>query len=109
MRSQINDEVWVAENEGEIVAAHNLRPVTGGQWLAGLFVAPAVRRRGVATALLAHSLAERPEAIWLFCHPELRSFYVQLGFADCNQLPTELAERLARYQRSKSLLSMRAH
>lgn len=109
MRSQAGDELWVTESASEIVAALSLRPVAGGQWLTGLFVAPALRRQGVAAALLGHSLALHPEPVWLFCHPELRSFYQRLGFEDCQSLPTELAVRLIRYQRNKSLVSLRIH
>ncbi|MDH2197744.1 Acetyltransferase (GNAT) family protein [Pseudomonas oleovorans subsp. oleovorans] len=109
MRSQAGDELWVAENASEIVATLSLRPVAGGEWLTGLFVAPALRRQGVAAALLSHSLALHPEPVWLFCHPELRSFYQRLGFEDCQGLPTELAVRLTRYQRNKSLASLRIH
>ena len=46
MRSQAGDELWVTESASEIVAALSLRPVAGGQWLTGLFVAPALRRIG---------------------------------------------------------------
>lgn len=109
MRSQAGDELWVAENASEIVATLSLRPVAGGQWLTGLFVAPALRRQGVAAALLSHSLALHPEPVWLFCHPELHTFYQRLGFEDCPSLPTELAVRLTRYQRNKSLVSLRIH
>jgi GNAT superfamily N-acetyltransferase len=109
MRSQAGDELWVTESASEIVAALSLRPVAGGQWLTGLFVAPTLRRQGVAAALLGHSLALHPEPVWLFCHPELRSFYQRLGFEDCQSLPTELAVRLIRYQRNKSLVSLRIH
>ncbi len=109
MRSQAGDQIWVAEHAGDIVAALSMRAVTGGQWLTGLFVAPALRRQGVAAALLDHVLAEHPEAVWLFCHPDLQGFYQWRGFAPGQPLPAELAERLARYQRSKSLVSLRAH
>lgn len=109
MRSQAGDELWVAENASEIVATMSLRPVAGGQWLTGLFVAPALRRQGVAAALLSHSLALHSEPVWLFCHPELRTFYQRLGFESCQSLPTELAQRLARYQRGKSLIALRIH
>ncbi|AXO61019.1 N-acetyltransferase [Pseudomonas sp. phDV1] len=109
MRSQAGDELWVTESASEIVAALSLRPVAGGQWLTGLFVAPTLRRQGLAAALLSHSLALHPEPVWLFCHPELRSFYQRLGFEDCQSLPTELAVRLTRYQRNKSLVSLRIH
>ncbi len=109
MRSQAGDELWVAQSASEIVAALGLRPLAGGHWLTGLFVAPARRRQGVAAALLDHSLALHPEPVWLFCHPELRSFYRRLGFEDCQSLPAALAERLTRYQRTKSLISLRIH
>ncbi|SDA64808.1 Acetyltransferase (GNAT) domain-containing protein [Pseudomonas sp. NFPP33] len=109
MRSQAGDELWVAQSANQIVAALSLRPLAGGQWLTGLFVAPALRRQGMAAALLNHSLALHPEPVWLFCHPELRSFYLRLGFEDCQSLPTELDERLTRYQRTKSLISLRIH
>ncbi len=109
MRSQAGDELWVAQSASEIVAALSLRPLAGGQWLTGLFVAPALRRQGVAAALLDHSLALHPEPVWLFCHPELRGFYQRLGFEDCQRLPAELDERLTRYQRTKSLIPLRIH
>ena len=109
MRSQASDEIWVAEQAHEIVATLSLRAVTGGQWLTGLFVAPALRGQGVAATLLENALAEHPEAVWLFCHPDLQRFYQRRGFAAGQPLPAELAERLARYQRSKSLISLRAH
>ncbi len=109
MRSQAGDELWVAQSASEIVAALSLRPVAGGQWLTGLFVAPTLRRQGLAAALLSHSLALHPEPVWLFCHPELRGFYQRLGFEDCQRLPAELDERLTRYQRTKSLIPLRIH
>lgn len=99
----------MTESANQIVATLSLRPLAGGQWLTGLFVAPALRRQGVAAALLDHSLALHPEPVWLFCHPELRGFYQRLGFEDCQSLPTELAVRLTRYQRNKSLVSLRIH
>lgn len=109
MRSQAGDEIWVAERGEEIVAALSLRAVAGGQWLTGLFVAPALRRQGLAAALLDHSLATHPEAVWLFCHPDLLGFYQRQGFVTGQPLPNELAERLARYQRNKALVCLRAH
>lgn len=109
MRSQSGDELWVAQSANQIVAALSLRPLAGGQWLTGLFVAPALRRQGVAAALLDHSLALHPEPVWLFCHPEQRGFYQRLGFVDCQRLPAELDERLTRYQRTKSLIPLRIH
>lgn len=109
MRSQAGDALWVAQDANDILAALSLRPVAEGQWLTGLFVAPAQRRQGLAQALLHEVLERQPEPIWLFCHPNLEGFYQRQGFMLCEALPAPLAERLARYSRSKKLVAMRAH
>lgn len=109
MRSQAGDELWVARQGSDIIAALSLRPVADGQWLTGLFVAPAQRGQGLASELLAQSLQAHPEAVWLFCHPDLAAFYRRLGFQPCPLLPFELDQRLARYRRTKPLMALRAH
>jgi GNAT superfamily N-acetyltransferase len=105
MRASQADQLWVAQ-QGEIVAALCLRPVASGQWLTSLLVAPARRRQGLARQLIEQALDGCGEPVWLFCQPQLQGFYQRLGFADCSVLPAPLAERLARYSRSKSLLAM---
>lgn len=109
MRARAGDEVWVAQHAGEIIAALCLTPVAQGQWLTSLFVAPEQRRARVACALLKSCLAEHPEKVWLFCHPDLQGFYQRQGFGASDVLPAELAERLLRYQRSKSLVALSIH
>ena len=109
MRSRSADEHWVTERAGQIIAAVNLYAVTNGQWLSGLFVAPEQRSQGVAGDLLQDVLAAHPVAIWLFCQPQLHTFYSRHGFRACQELPAELAERLTRYQRNKTLLALRVH
>ncbi|WAJ39267.1 GNAT family N-acetyltransferase [Pseudomonas sp. GOM7] len=109
MRSQAGDELWVAQQGNDIVAALSLRPVADGQWLTGLFVAPAQRGQGLASGLLTQSLQAHPEPAWLFCHPDLLGFYRRQGFQPSLRLPDELDQRLARYRRSKSLIALRAH
>ena len=109
MRSRAGDELWVIQQGGEIVAALCLRPVADGRWLTGLFVASAHRSRGLAASLLAQSLQANPQPTWLFCHPDLLGFYQRQGFAPCPQLPVELAQRLARYQRNKLLMALCRH
>lgn len=93
----------------EIIAALCLRPVADGQWLSGLFVAPAQRRQGLANGLVMQSLKAHPQPVWLFCHPDLSAFYQHQDFHPCPLLPLELAQRLARYQRNKALIALRAH
>ena len=105
MRAHHEDQVWVIQSSA-IVAALCLRPLAAGQWLTGLFVAPELRRQGLARQLIEQALQYSAEPVWLFCHPQLGAFYLQLGFQACAQLPHELAERLARYQRSKQLIAL---
>lgn len=109
MRSQAADECWVVQDGSEIVAALNLRSAADGQWLTGLFVAPLLRGQGLASTLMAQALQMHPEPVWLFCHPNLLGFYQRQGFHPCPTLPTELQQRLARYQQSKPLIALRIH
>nr|WP_306764465.1 GNAT family N-acetyltransferase [Pseudomonas sp. 2(2015)] len=90
----------------EIVAALCLSEVPGGHWLTGLFVAPAWRGQQLAGRLIDAALAELQGNIWLFCHPDLASFYAHQAFTSTDALPAPLAERLQRYQQSKPLLAM---
>lgn len=105
MRLPAQGQAWVVK-EAQIVAALCLTPVRHGHWLTGLFVAASWRGQGLARRLIdqAHSQCSGP--LWLFCHPDLQGFYQSLGFVTAVELPTELAERLARYQRSKALVAL---
>jgi GNAT superfamily N-acetyltransferase len=104
MRARGEAQLWVART-AEIVGALCLTPVANGHWLTGLFVAPAERGRGVAAGLVAAALSATKGDVWLFCEPELGGFYQRLGFAEATELPTALAERLARYRQSKQLIA----
>lgn len=105
MRTRSDHQVWVAR-DGEIVAALCLQAAAHGQWLTSLLVAPARRQQGLASALIAAALNEADKPTWLFCHPDLQPFYERLGFRACVDLPAPLAERLARYRRTKTLDAM---
>jgi GNAT superfamily N-acetyltransferase len=105
MRASQADQLWVAQ-QGEVIAALCLRPVASGQWLTSLLVAPTRRRQGLARQLIEQALDGCDEPVWLFCQPQLQGFYQRLGFAECTRLPAPLAERLARFSRSKNLLAM---
>lgn len=104
MRTSDAGEAWVVR-AGEIVAGLNLTPVADGQWLTGLLVAPDRRRQGLARLLIEAACGGR--RTWLFCHPDLQGFYEGSGFTVTEDLPQTLADRLARYRRSKPLLAMR--
>ncbi|MGG5288602.1 GNAT family N-acetyltransferase [Pseudomonas shirazensis] len=105
MRSAAGGALWVARADA-IVAGMSLSPVAHGLWLTGLLVAPQWRGRGIAGQLIEASLATASGPVWLFCHPELLPFYQRLGFGPAHDLPEALSMRLARYQRSKSLIAL---
>ncbi|WP_339522480.1 GNAT family N-acetyltransferase [Pseudomonas sp. EA_35y_Pfl2_R111] len=102
MRATAGAQLWVAEDQ-EIVAALCLHKVAHGHWLTSLLVDSTRRGQGMARQLIEAALADCTTPVWLFCHPQLSDFYQLLGFIPCTDLPQPLAERLARYQRSKSL------
>ena len=97
--------MWVARQQ-EIIGALSLMPVADGYWLTGLFVAPQWRGRTIAGQLIASALKDLNGPVWLFCHPDLVRFYEQSGFALTPDLPSVLADKLTRYQRTKALLAM---
>ncbi|KPA93119.1 MULTISPECIES: GNAT family N-acetyltransferase [Pseudomonas] len=105
MRANGEGQLWVAR-DGGIIAGLSLTAVADGFWLTGLFVDPQRRGQGIAGQLVAHALATLTGRTWLFCHPDLRDFYGKLGFSPTRQLPQALADRLARYSRSKPLIAL---
>ncbi len=106
MRVTQQAEVWVVRAP-HIIASVCLSPVAHGHWLTSLFTAPAFRQQGAARLLIKHLQLAYPDApIWLFCHPELFSFYSSLGFKLTQHLPDALNSRLTRYQQHKSLIAM---
>ncbi|WP_027910317.1 GNAT family N-acetyltransferase [Pseudomonas sp. URMO17WK12:I4] len=105
MRTRAAHQVWVAEDT-QIIAALCLQPMAHGQWLTSLLVDADHRHRGVASALITQALQSVATPVWLFCHPDLESFYSRLGFEPCPSLPEPLAERLQRYRLKKTLNAM---
>ena len=106
MKASKDAQLWVAR-EQEVVAALCLRPAAHGYWLTGLFVAPDVRGRGIARSLVDAAVSSTEGApVWLFCDPELQSFYEGIGFCMAEDLPHVLFERLIRYQRNKAMIAM---
>lgn len=105
MRLPAHGQAWVVK-ESQIVAALCLTPVRHGHWLTGLFVAASWRGQGLARRLINQAQSANNGPLWLFCQPDLLAFYQAQGFVISADLPRELAERLARYQRSKALLAL---
>ena len=105
MKALKGGRLWVAR-DGEIVAGLCLSPVVGGQWLTGVFVAPAYRRQGLAARLILQAIADVQGTVWLLCHPDLESLYQRIGFTQETILPQSLSERLVRYKRNKPMIAM---
>lgn len=106
MRITQQAEVWVVRNPA-VIAGVCLSPVADGLWLTSLFTAPEKRQQGAARLLIKQlQVFYLGQPIWLFCHPQLESFYRKLGFKQTQQLPESLRSRLTRYQQHKSLIAM---
>ena len=106
MRVTQQAEVWVVRAPS-IIAAVCLSPVADGYWLTSLFTADKYRQQGVASLLIKQiQIAYQGAPIWLFCHPDLNSFYSALGFRQTQYLPESLNSRLTRYQQHKALIAM---
>ena len=105
MKALKDGRLWVAR-DSEIVAGLCLSPVVGGQWLTGVFVAPAYRGQGLAARLILQAVAEVEGSLWLLCHPDLENLYQRMGFSQDTVLPQSLSERLVRYKRNKPMIAM---
>lgn len=103
MRPRGDGQLWVARSAEKIVAGLSLLPLEQGNWLTGLFVTPIWRKNGVARRLIEHAAQQATGPVWLFCEPELASFYTALGFTPATLLPDALTARLTRYRVHKDL------
>ena len=86
--------VTVAEAEGAVVG---FVAVDGEGYVAGLYLAPEARGRGVGAALVAAAKARRPEGLtlWTFVANEgARRFYAREGFVEAGRTGGENEEGL---------------
>lgn len=97
---------WVVRRRGEIIGGLCLTPVAYGHFLTGLLIAPDERNQGIGAQLMRQAQKDIQQPIWLFCQPRLYAFYARLGFTLASTLPEVLADRLARYQRTKTLIAL---
>jgi GNAT superfamily N-acetyltransferase len=75
--------VRVAVDDGAVVGFATITPSADAWELDDLFVAPAHMRRGFATALVRHLLAEADvAAIEVTANPHAMAFYRSVGFVD---------------------------
>ncbi len=105
MKTRPTHQVWVVRTDA-LHACLCLQPIAHGHWLTSLFVDPALRGQGIAQQLLDNACASVAGPVWLFCHPDLQLLYAKRGFVVCRALPSPLADRLKRYQRTKLLIAM---
>ena len=79
----LDGRVRVAVDEGVVVGFATITPGPDAWELDDLFVAPAHMRRGFATALVRHLLAEADvAAIEVTANPHAMAFYRSVGFVD---------------------------
>lgn len=97
---------WVVRRRCEIIGGLCLTPVAYGHFLTGLLIAPDERNQGIGAQLMRQALKGIQQPIWLFCQPRLYGFYARLGFTLTSTLPEALADRLARYQQTKTLIAL---
>ena len=75
------DEVWVAELDGEVVGYVRLTPT----WLDDLYVLPSHARQGIGSMLLELAQALRPDgfSLWVFeTNTPARAFYAHHGLVE---------------------------
>lgn len=75
------DEVWVAEDAGDVVGYVRLTPT----WLDDLYVLPSHAGQGVGSALLDVAKAQRPDGfcLWVFeMNTPARAFYTRHGLVE---------------------------
>ena len=78
-----NEEVWVAEQSGEILGFLALHSDEAGAWVSQLYLKPGHWRQGLGTALLAHAKSRHPACLRLWCfqaNARARAFYERHGF-----------------------------
>lgn len=77
------DEVWVAEEAGQVLGFLALHRDDEGDWVSQLYLTPGHWRQGIGTALLDYAKALRPGGLRLWCfqvNARGRAFYERHGF-----------------------------
>ena len=75
----VNNDVWVAELDGVVIAFLSI----AGDFIDQLYVDPNYQRRGLGRALLGHARSLSPEHLWLYTlqiNTNGRAFYEKNGF-----------------------------
>ena len=70
----------VAEDEAGIVGVGQIRPHEGAPELGSLVVREERRGNGVGGQLINALIAQSPGTLYLFCRPQMGSYYARFGF-----------------------------
>lgn len=107
------DPIWALKDGATIIAAVRLKQFDNQyQLLTGLVTHPELRNQGYASHLMQAITQELNQTTYCFNHEKLIPFYERHGFdlIQDNQLPSELAGRLRRYQiKQPELVAMSYH
>lgn len=105
---QQDDDVWLAEFNGQLIGVARLVPFDQAWWLRGLFILPEYRQQGYAHQLIRTLRSDTDAVIYAFARPALHAFYQRLGFEAIPQMEiTEaLQNRLKTYQKSQPTLNV---
>ncbi len=87
----------VAEDETEIVGVGQIRLHKGAPELASLVVREERRGNGMGSQLINALIAQSPGTLYLFCRPQMGSYYARFGFHEITvkEAPPSLQRRYA--------------
>jgi len=87
----------IAEDESGIVGVGQIRPHESAPELASLVVRKDQRGQGIGGQLIHALVAQSPGTLYLFCRPQLESYYDQFGFRaiSAKEAPPSLRTRYA--------------
>lgn len=100
------------DENGKLLGSGQIKPHRDGtKELASIAVQPEARHRGIASAIVAHLLAENPPPLYLICTSPLGVFYQRFGFVelDVEDMPPELKAnwRLVNWLKRRLFTKMR--
>jgi len=102
-----DEQVFVAYQGEDIVAAVRLVPYDGYFWLRSLYVEQALRGQGIGLALLAQVHTSIDLDIHCFPYDHLAHFYTLAGYHMADTLPPSLQQLYERYSsRGEKIIAM---
>jgi N-acetylglutamate synthase-like GNAT family acetyltransferase len=89
-RANKQDEVWVAYDDFDIIAACRVQTREGTLFLSTVLVAPQWRNKGIASELIKRSVSAQHDVVYTFAYQNLIHFYQSIGFNFVLTLPAPL-------------------